>query len=122
MSENKSLLFVDDSRVSRMKLRQLILQKHSGWKITETSTAEEGLLALANEIPDLIILDINMPGMGGLAAVGQLRAISSNVPIVLLSGNIQDSSKRKADELGVQFVEKPITESSVTKVLACLER
>jgi CheY-like chemotaxis protein len=122
MSEHKSLLLIDDSRVSRMKLRQLVLQKYPDWKITEASSAEEGLQKLEAETPDLITLDINMPGMDGLAAVNPLRAACPAAVIVLLSGNIQDGSKRKADELGVVFVEKPVTESSVAKVLACIGR
>jgi two-component system chemotaxis response regulator CheY len=121
MNENKSLLLIDDSRVSRMKLRQLILQKYPDWKISEAASAEEGLQKVAEASPDLITLDINMPGMGGLAAIDQLRATSPQTVIVLLSGNVQGGSKRKADDLGVQFVEKPVTEASVAKVLACID-
>jgi len=122
MSDRKTYLFVDDSRVSRMKIRQVVLQKHPDWELLEAASGEEAHAKTATAAPDLISIDINMPGMSGLDAVDQLRKNCPAAKIVVLSGNIQDSMRAKAVELGVGFVEKPITEASLAKVLAFLDQ
>lgn len=122
MSDIKTVLIVDDSRVSRMLIRSLILAKHPDWVMEEAASGEEALEKVRSVIPQLITLDINMPGMGGIAAAEVLVKECPGSRIVLLSGNIQDSSHRKAAQLGVGFIEKPITESCVDNVLAYLEK
>jgi len=122
MSNPKTILIVDDSRVSRMMIRSLILAKHPDWQVEEVASGEEALEKIRTLVPHLITLDINMPGMGGIAAAEALLQECPGTRIVLLSGNIQESSHRKAAQMGVGFVEKPITESCVANVLAYLER
>jgi CheY-like chemotaxis protein len=121
MSEKKIYLFVDDSRVSRMKIRQVVTQKHPDWELHEAASGVDAHEMTRSIIPDLISVDINMPGMSGLEAIDQLRKNCPNAKLVLLSGNIQDAIRAKAVELKVGFVEKPITEASIAKVLAFLE-
>lgn len=120
MSNPQSYLFVDDSRVSRMKIKQLVGQQRADLVLIEAASAEEALEKTATQCPDLISLDINMPGMSGIDAIGQLRKNCPNARIVLVSGNIQDDIREQAAQLGVGFVEKPITEACISKVLACL--
>jgi len=122
MSNIKTVLIVDDSRVSRMLIRSLILAKHPDWVMEEAVSGEEALEKVRTVVPQLITLDINMPGMGGIAAAEMLVKECPGVRVVLLSGNIQESSHRKAEQLGVGFVEKPITESCVANVLAYLDK
>lgn len=122
MSDVKTVLIVDDSRVSRMMIRAMILAKHPDWVMEEAVSGEDALEKVRTVVPHLITLDINMPGMGGLAAAELLVKECPQARIVLLTGNIQESSHRKAEQLGVGFVEKPITESCVANVLAYLEK
>ena len=122
MSEVKTVLIVDDSRVSRMMIRSMILAKHPAWVMEEAGSGEEALEKIRTVVPHLITLDINMPGMGGIAAAEILVKECPGAKIVLLTGNIQESSHRKAKEMGVGFVEKPITEACVASVLAYLEK
>ena len=122
MSDIKTVLIVDDSRVSRMMIRAMILDKHPDWVVEEATSGEEALEKIHTLVPHLITLDINMPGMGGIAAAEALLKKCPGAKIVLLTGNIQESSHRKAEHLGVGFVEKPITESCVANVLAYLEK
>lgn len=121
MTDVTTVLIVDDSRVSRMMIRSMILAKHPDWVMEEAVSGEEALEKIRTIIPHLITLDINMPGMGGLAAADVLVKECPGVCIVLLTGNIQESSRRKAGQLGIGFVEKPITESCVANVLAYME-
>jgi CheY-like chemotaxis protein len=71
--------------------------------------------------PDMILLDVNMPGMGGLAAIGKLREISPDIPICLMTANVQEATREKAHSLHVHFAEKPITQARIDSVLANLE-
>ena len=122
MSDIKTVLIVDDSRVSRMMIRALMLAKHPNWVMEEAASGEEALEKIHTVIPQLITLDINMPGMGGIAAAEVLVTECPNARIVLLTGNIQESSHHRAEQLGIGFVEKPITESCVANVLAYLDK
>lgn len=121
MNNTKNILVVDDSRVSRMLSRQFILAKHPAWKIEEAGTGEEAVLKLENFIPDLIILDVNMPGMGGFAAVEKLREKCPDVRISLLTANVQDAVRNRAGTLNVDFAEKPITEARIQQIISVLE-
>jgi CheY-like chemotaxis protein len=117
-----TVLVVDDSRVSRMLSRQFILSQHPDWIIEEAASGEEALLKLDTIKPNLILLDVNMPGMGGFAAVEKLREKCPSVPISLLTANIQDATRTKADALGVSFAEKPVTEARIHQILSILDQ
>ncbi|MDR3480362.1 MAG: response regulator [Burkholderiaceae bacterium] len=120
-TKSTTILVVDDSRVSRLLSRQFILYKHPDWIIEEAVTGEDAVEKLSSISPDLILLDVNMPGMGGLAAVVKLREIMPSVPICLMTANVQDATREKAHNLGVQFAEKPITQARIDHVIADLE-
>jgi len=123
MSDAKTttILVVDDSRVSRLLSRQFILYRHPDWIIEEAASGEEAIDKLAAVAPDLVLLDVNMPGMGGLAAIVKLREISATVSICLLTANVQEAIREKAQQLNVQFAEKPITQARIDQVIAMLE-
>ncbi len=116
-----TILIVDDSRVSRMLSRQFILDLRPDWIIEEAATGEEAVDKLGSVSPDLILLDLNMPGMGGMAAIEKLRAKCPTVNITLMTANVQDATRNKAIALGVGFAEKPITEARIEQVIAALE-
>lgn len=118
MGTKKTYLFVDDSRVSRIKIRQLVLQVHPDWELMEAASGEEAIAKAALTCPDLISIDSNMPGMSGLAAVSELRKHCPETRFVLLSSNIQEEMHSQAAALGVGLVEKPITAACIARVLA----
>lgn len=117
MNTRNTVLIVDDSRVSRLMTRQFILNKHPDWNIVEAGTGEEALEKL-KELPDtLVMLDVNMPGMGGIAAAEQMRAQYPAIRIAIQTANIQDSTRAKAEAMGAGFIEKPINEARIHKLL-----
>ncbi len=119
---SKTVLIVDDSRLSRMIIKALILEKYPDWQVMETTNAEQTLsLVDTIEEPNLITLDVNMPGMDGLSLAAIIRKTWENVPIVIMTANVQESVSRKCAELKVGFVEKPITADSVSKALTYME-
>ena len=121
MEQKKTVLVVDDSRVSRLMARQFILSKNADWEITEAGTGEEALEKVVGLNPVLILLDVNMPGMGGVAAAERLRKLCPHSHISLLTANVQNATRQRAAELGVGFMEKPITEARIHQLLTALE-
>jgi CheY-like chemotaxis protein len=120
MSEAKTVLVVDDSRVSRMMARQYILSMQPEWLVEEASTGEEALAKVATVSPILILIDVNMPGMGGVAAAEQLRNVCPGAHISLVTANVQNATRNRASELGIGFMEKPITEARIHALIGTL--
>ncbi len=119
---SKTVLIVDDSRLSRMIIKALILEKYPEWVVMEATNADQ-TISLIGKItePNLLTLDVNMPGMDGLSLVQVIRETWGNVPIVIMTANVQESVSRKCTEMNIGFVEKPITAESVAKALAYME-
>ena len=120
MNHSKQVLVVDDSRVSRLMSHQFILSKHADWQVIEAATGEEALEKVKTITPVLILLDVNMPGMGGVAAAEQLRALCPQTHIFLVTANVQNAIRNRASELGVGFMEKPITETRIHQLIESL--
>jgi len=121
MTTPTTILVVDDSRVSRLMARQYILGKHADWIVEEAGTGEDAIERVKTLTPDLVLMDVNMPGMGGIAAAEQLRRLLPTLRISLLTANVQSATRERAAELGIGFMEKPITEARIAELVAALE-
>jgi CheY-like chemotaxis protein len=121
MTDVKTVLVVDDSRVSRLMARQYILSKCPHWVVEEAASGEEALDKVKTITPYLILIDVNMPGMGGLAAAGQLRNICPQAHMSMVTANVQHATRNQATEMGIGFMEKPITETRMHELIANLE-
>ena len=118
----KSLLIVDDSRVTRMMIRALVQERQPEWKILEAVNGEEAVTLAKENMPDYVTMDMNMPGLDGVAAAELIRQACPSTRITLLTANIQESSRQKAQHLGIAFVAKPITAACIDQVLAVYAR
>jgi CheY-like chemotaxis protein len=120
MTAKKTVLVVDDSRVSRLMARQFILSAKPDWTVEEAANGEDAIEKAKVLNPALILIDVNMPGMGGLAAAEQLRAACPDTHISLVTANVQNATRNRASELGVGFMEKPITEERIHALIRAL--
>ncbi|MEJ7804505.1 MAG: response regulator [Telluria sp.] len=120
MNDTTTVLVVDDSRVSRMMARQFILSARPAWTVEEAATGEEALLRATGLCPALILIDVNMPGMGGMAAAEQLRTLCPQAHISLVTANVQNATRNRAAELGIGFMEKPITEERIHALIGAI--
>jgi CheY-like chemotaxis protein len=120
MTHTTTVLVVDDSRVSRLMARQYILSARPDWTIEEAGTGEEAISKVATVCPVLILIDVNMPGMGGVAAAEQLRGLCPDAHISLVTANVQNATRNRATELGIGFMEKPITEARIHALIGAL--
>jgi CheY-like chemotaxis protein len=74
--------------------------------------------ALAQEHPDLILLDINLPDIDGLSLAQQLRAANITVPIVAITGDLMNYNREQALQAGCnEFLEKPFSLETLEKLL-----
>ena len=120
MSQSTTVLIVDDSRVSRMMARQFILSARPGWTVQDAASGEAALAMVGEVKPALILIDVNLPGIGGMAAAEQLRTICPGAHISLVTANVQNATRNRANELGIGFMEKPITEARIHALIGAL--
>lgn len=114
---NKTFLIVDDSRVARMMIASLVLRQRPSWKITHAENGSEALSTARKTSFDYISVDYNMPGMDGLMVAETLAREQPASRIVLLTANVQSAIEERAQKLGVGYVGKPLTETSISALL-----
>lgn len=115
------ILVVDDEPQIRRIMRTTLTG--AGYEVEDVKTGEEALDKVRDYRPDLILLDINMPGMGGLAACRAIRA-DPNVAIVMLTVHNTEAAKVEALDAGADdFVTKPFsTPELLARIRAVLRR
>ena len=111
------LLIVDDSNVSRLMIRGRIAVLQPDWEVIEAASGDEAVALVPTAKPDFITMDVNMPGITGFEAVEKIRQTDQRVRIVILTANIQSSSREKADHLAAKFVQKPVTQASMQQAV-----
>jgi two-component system nitrogen regulation response regulator NtrX len=100
------VLLIDDDAGIRESMRMPL--EYEGYEYSSAGSAEEGLAAVQRESPDIVFLDIKMPGMDGLEALTKIKAIDEALPVVMISAHGSASVGAEATRRGaVDFVEKP---------------
>lgn len=118
---SKQVLIVDDSRVSRMLARAYLEERRPQWTFFEASSGEEAIALAEREELELVTLDVNMPGMSGLAAGERILQIRPAAQVVVLTANVQSSVRQRAESLGMRFLQKPITEATISRLLELVD-
>ena len=119
--QSKSILVVDDEpRIAEVVTMNLELE---GYQVSCASNGQEALRKIAEELPDLIILDVMMPDMDGFETLRRIRELS-NVPVIMLTVRGGETDKVKGLELGADdYVTKPFgPRELVSRVKAALRR
>lgn len=113
----KTILVVDDSRVARMMVKYHVQNRYPDWSVEEASSGEEAIEKAKAVSPSLMILDVNMEGMGGIAAAEELRRAHPDARITILTANIQDATRNKALAIGVGFMTKPVSAEGIYRMI-----
>jgi two-component system response regulator ResD len=115
------ILIIDDEEPIRFSLRGIL--EDEGYEVLEAATAEEGLEVADAERPDLVFLDIWLPGMDGYQVCREIRH-DSDVPIIMLSAKGEVFDKVLGLELGADdYIIKPFdSKELVARVKAVLRR
>jgi CheY-like chemotaxis protein len=111
------VLVVDDSKLARMSLARLLGILRPAWTRVEAANASEAIECQSREAIDLALLDFNMPGQDGLALAAELRALRPDLPIAIISANLQDEIVARAKTIGASFLPKPLTQDTLAGYL-----
>ena len=125
IGEGRLILIVEDNE-RNMKLARDVLQFH-GFRTIETVSGEDAVTMARESLPELILMDISLPGIDGVEATRQLKnePSTAGIPIVALTASVLQADRARFEEAGfVGLIPKPIDVLTFpTQVLAyCPER
>src|SRR5476649_510505 len=106
------ILVIDDEAAIRDSLRMTL--EYEGYEFIGAATGQEGLALAEREAPDLVLLDVKMPGMDGIEVLDRLRTLNEALPVVVVSGHGTISTAGEATKKGAfDFIEKPFASERV---------
>jgi two-component system nitrogen regulation response regulator NtrX len=109
----KQILVVDDEERIRQSLNGVL--KDEGYEVEEAKDGVQALKQIETDPPDVVLLDIWMPGMDGIETLERIKTQTPNLPVIMISGHANIELAVKATKLGAyDFIEKPL---SLDKVL-----
>src|ERR671912_2954409 len=99
------ILVVDDEAEIRRSVRMIL--EYEGYDVLEASSGPEGVALAERESPDLIFLDVKMPGMDGLEVLQRIQSARESLPVVVISGHASKEEVATAIKRGaIDFIEK----------------
>ncbi|GFM32801.1 sigma-54-dependent transcriptional regulator [Desulfovibrio subterraneus] len=108
MPSKAHILIIDDEEAIRFSLRGIL--EDEGHTVAEAETGEAGLEMLQSEQPDLVFLDIWLPGMDGLSVLAKIKERDSSLPVIMISGHGNIETAVTAIKRGAHdFIEKPLS-------------
>jgi two-component system, response regulator YesN len=117
----KNVLVVEDEAIIRQGLKKLLEAIGAEYEVGEAKSGEEGMMQVLQKIPHLIITDIRMGGMDGLAFIEKVRHVSNDVPIIILSGHNDFEYARAALKYGVtDYLLKPVDRVELSTVITTI--
>ena len=106
---NKTILIIEDNELNMKLVRSLLQLKN--FELLEAQDAESGIELAKREKPDLILMDVQLPGMDGLSATQIIRKdpLLKNIPIIALTSYAMQGDEQKAKSAGcTDYITKPI--------------
>ena len=111
-----SVLIVDDDIGIRANLQEIL--DLEGHEVTSLMTAEDALSCLTKEEPDLILLDLKLPGMDGLKCLAHIKDYNSHIPVIIITSHADVSSAVTAMKLGAwDYIEKPFNLNEISLIV-----
>src|SRR3954454_24873389 len=118
MADAKTILIVDDDRELVEGLRAVL--ERQGHKVIQAHDGHQGKQAIYNQQPDLVILDMMMPRMGGYPVLEHFRGKTDAPPIIMITANEGSRHKAYAEYLGVvDYIRKPF---AMERLLEAVQR
>jgi DNA-binding NtrC family response regulator len=111
-----TILIVDDEKNILTTLARAL--QVEGYLPLTAASAEQGLTVVAERAVDLVLLDVKLPGMDGLAALKRIKQVKPDVLVVMMSGHATVDTAVQATKLGAEdFVEKPVSQDRLLAIL-----
>lgn len=121
MTSSKKILIVEDNLVNR-KLLLTVLRPH-GYQLLTAVDGEEAIDVATCQLPDLILMDLQLPKMNGFAATKQLREqpVTANIPVVALTAHAMPEEQEHAKQAGFDgYITKPINTRTFPAMIEAL--
>lgn len=114
-----SILVVDDDTVTRETVGTIL--REQGYRVALAGNGSDALVALADDTPDMVLTDLNMPGIDGLTVLNRVRAGHPNLPVIIFTADQTTDAERQARHLGASdFINKPVDlEDMLGRIAAC---
>ena len=110
------ILVIDDEGAIRESLRMIL--EYEDYEFAGAASGADGIARVQKERPDLVLLDIKMPGMDGMEVLRKLKALDDTLPFVMISGHGTTASAVEAIRAGaVDFLDKPLSSERVIVTL-----
>ncbi len=121
-SPRPKLLIVDDEKNIRRTLQMIL--SGEGYEVSDCPSAEEALKMIQEDPPDMVLLDIKLPGMDGMELLGKIRKAWPETEVMMISGHATIQDAVEATRLGAyDFLEKPLERERVLlTVRNCVEK
>ena len=107
----KDLILIVEDNDKNLKLTRDLLRFH-GFETIEATSAEDGITLARERRPQLVLMDIQLPGMDGVSALRELRkdAATAAIPVVALTASVMKEDRERFDKAGFDgFITKPIS-------------
>ena len=115
---NKTILNVEDNEYNLKIVRQLL--SRTSYRLIEAVDGEQGVATAHNELPDLILMDIQLPKLSGLEATRQLRADpkTAHIPIIVITSFALSGDSEKAKDAGASaYLAKPYSPRELLRMI-----
>ncbi len=111
------ILVIDDEAAIRDSLKMIL--EYEDYEFIGAASGPDGIASVRRDAPDLVVLDIKMPGMNGLDTLAEIRKIDEALPVAMISGHGTITDAMQATRLGAfDFIEKPFTSERVLVTVA----
>jgi two-component system nitrogen regulation response regulator NtrX len=100
------ILIIDDEELIRSSLKKYL--KRDGYDVSAAESGEEGLEVFTTEQPDIVLLDLHLPGTGGLAVLESLKKVRKDIVVIIISAHGDIETAVSTIKMGAfDFIEKP---------------
>lgn len=109
MNRDITILYVEDNPDNRLLVKRILMVE--GYQVLEAEDASHALRVLQSAVPDLILMDINMPDIDGYTLTARLRSEHklNGTPIIALTANVMRGDRERSLEAGCDgYIQKPI--------------
>jgi two-component system, NtrC family, nitrogen regulation response regulator NtrX len=106
------ILVIDDESAIRDSMKMIL--EYEGYEFVGAATGQDGLGIIEREPPDLVFLDIKMPGMDGLEVLERIKAVNDGLPVIIVSGHGTTPTAVEAIKKGaLDFIDKPFSRDRI---------
>ena len=115
---SKRVLYIEDNFQNKRLVRKILISK--GYEVLEADNGLKGVEMVAQERPDLVLMDINIPGIDGMEATARLKRTPDlrHIPIVALTANAMRGDRERIMEAGCdEYMQKPVNSARLVETI-----